>query len=82
MNTTLVMGTSCVDGIECEGYSQHMTEDEMRRMIEKMAKEHPEMPRALRLTLRYDAALQKITGRNVQHLVLNKLNKRLWCGLL
>src|SRR3989344_3651542 len=30
MNTTLVMGTSCVDGIECEGYSQHMTEDEMR----------------------------------------------------
>src|SRR3989344_9412236 len=63
MNTTLAMGTSCVDGIECEGYSQHMTEDEMRRMIEKMAKEHPEMPRALRLTLRYDAALQKITGR-------------------
>jgi len=40
-----------------------MSEEEMQRMIEEMAKEHPEMPRALRLTLRYDKTLQRITGR-------------------
>ena|SRR3989338_6013 len=40
-----------------------MSEEEMQKMIKEMAKEHPEMPRALRLTLRYDATLQKITGR-------------------
>ena len=34
-----------------------MTEDEMQKMIEEMAKAHPEMPRALRLTLCYDKTL-------------------------
>ncbi len=38
-----------------------MNEYEMKKMIEKMAREHPEMPRAMRLTVRYDETLQKIT---------------------
>lgn len=39
-----------------------MSEEEMKKMVEEMVK-MPGMPKPIRLTVRYDGALQKITGR-------------------
>ena len=40
----------------------NMNDEEMQRMLAEMGK-YAEMPKAIRVTVRYDSALQKITGR-------------------
>lgn len=49
-----------------------MTEDDMRKMIDAMAQAAPGMPRAMRLVLRYDAALQRITGRSEEPMYISE----------